>query len=240
MLRGLWWLILFFGGGFAALFGSKYMFTVNRFTSAAHHHLLVVGGIALITAVVFIVCREIYHRSENELPVLLQGNVFLHVITVSVSAYIVCVFSYAGQKTRLYIDNGGKDMTFQVANIGNYTLKAGEHVVVEVPKGLTIVRSGQSAKELNLEGNGSWVYNVDSAHTYVESDCHYNLEGVEFPREVSSDNNRQIIKKEFFVTHADFVLEVPHTITVGENDFNKTVKKRMLIHEEKPDPVLPL
>lgn len=240
MLRGFWWLILFFGSGFAAMFGNKYLFTVNRFTSAFHHHLLIVGVIALITAIVFIVCREIYHRSENEVPVLLQGNVFLHIITVSVSAYIVCVFTYAGQKTRLYIDNGGKDMIFQVDHIGTYALKAGEHVVVEVPKGVNIVRAGQYSRELNTVGGGSWIYNVDSAHTYVESDCHYNLEGVEFPREVAPNDNRQIIKKQFFVTHADFVLEVPHTITVGENDFNKTVKKRMLIHQEKPLPVLPL
>lgn len=152
-----------------------------------------------------------------------------------VASLAASAMMFESNKADLYIANGtDKAVKVELDHEGSFLITPHGYQKVQVVKGENRGHYTGGDRKFNINSGGNWVWNIDSAETFVltaisyasEEQLYRNKKDIESKEEENPDF--KVIRSEFFETPADYMFEAPKTITVKKSDFSKEVKKKVL------------
>jgi hypothetical protein len=179
---------------------------------------LIAGAIALGVGFWFIRRQKAFYEGGNGLPGWLESaNLYLILGTILGSAMVS-----SSNRAELYIDNAtDKAVTIKIKDETDFTVEPMQfkHISVgAIPQQMDINGKNET---LNITSEGNWIYNVDTANTYIATSIEY---GTSSASPSDKMPEMKMVKELFFKSDADYIFDSPESIKVkGNNKVTKTV-----------------
>ncbi len=153
---------------------------------------------------------------------------------VFVGSLLVSLFSYGSDKLKLYIDNGtNRDVTLKIKNDGEYTIRSNDFKLVHEVKGEIEITIDGKVKKFNLDKEANWIYNIDTANSYVRNSVKYSNTFSMNEQNKRQDSYAYTLKDEFFDAKAAYIFEVPKEIVVDKKHSDDEVNVQVLLRVPK-------
>ncbi|WP_289663758.1 hypothetical protein [Flavobacterium panacagri] len=157
------------------------------------------------------------NEDEEGMPVHLEKSSYFFIPLAAMIALFLVSSSF---RTSLYIDNGRSvPVEVKIASEATQTVAPNSFILVDVPIGKNEISINGTKKNINIQGKGRWVYNVDNLNSYIEGTVNYANPELSNANDTISTKLHvdKIIHKEFFKLESDFIFEAPESITIKKD-----------------------
>ncbi|MDJ1466265.1 hypothetical protein QNI16_00485 [Cytophagaceae bacterium YF14B1] len=141
-------------------------------------------------------------------------------------------FSHSSRFTDIYLDNGTKEVVhIEIPGAEEQAIQPKTYQLLSIPLGTHQVKCNGKVKNITLSQQGKWIFNPESANSYIVSDIIYGETNAINQDKGQAEGLPQIIKNELFMTSADYLFEAPQEISISKKRYETspaTVTKTVL------------
>jgi hypothetical protein len=196
--------------------------------------LVIVGGTVLYRR-----SRISFYTTSGEpekIPSWMQNKALIPFLVIG--SLIGSAAIYMSNKADLYIDNGtDRVVKIDLKHEGSFDVPAHSYVKKTVVIGSdNEIKYEGKTRPLNIAKDGNWLFNIDTANTYVRTSVIYQSTSI-FSKNETRDSSMpdfKLVTGEFFDAEADFMFDAPDKIK-GERGKSGPVTKTVLLripHED--------